>query len=626
MSDLGTISVSPCEAVRAGSLVTLTFTYRVGKAGLREGGSIRIRLPGDGWDLPKAPVHRQFERSRLRTGKDGGYVGYADVNTTCSWTTRSEAWVDLAGEQLGPRSRFIVAVVRDGDLREGDTIEIIYGDALAGGKRVRVQRVAPTPEDDFRCYVDGNGDGEFEELPNDGLRFPVLPGPPSRLRLTAPAMVCTGEPFPLRLAVTDPYGNVAAEHRTGEIRLAAGRAGAEMPGALELKQEHGNHRRIESVRLNKEGVYRLSAEPADGGKVGASNPIWCTDSPCGLYFGDLHCHSLWHMASSLGTPEECWRYGRDLAHLDFMALTDSGMYRQEARWKTTQELANAFNEPGRFVAFRGYEFGYAFGHRNVIFKGDAIEPALTHLPPRTKRGSLAALYETYRGRDDVLLIPHHPKAWMDWDEFDQELEPIVEGYSCWGSSVVPDDPLWDKCEKPGGGVYSALQRGYRLGMIGSGDSHSGMPGRSFPECRGWCTGRKSGYACVWAEELTREAIFNALRRRRCYATTGVRAILEFHVNEAFMGESLRLPAPDRPRRLAIHAIGTERFERLTIFKNNRVLEQRDLQDDEVFHQYTDRSPAQHGDFYFVRLEQDDEDRNTIWSSPVWMDVDGAKGA
>lgn len=86
---------------------------------------------------------------------------------------------------------------------------------------------------------------------------------------------------------------------------------------------------------------------------------------------------------------------------------------------------------------------------------------------------------------------------------------------------------------------------YRFGMIGSTDSHTGLSSTSeqdflgkmandmLPEQRVRATGTNfrawemsaSGLAAVWAESNTRQAIFDALRRKEVYATTGTRIAL-----------------------------------------------------------------------------------------------------
>jgi hypothetical protein len=93
---------------------------------------------------------------------------------------------------------------------------------------------------------------------------------------------------------------------------------------------------------------------------------------------------------------------------------------------------------------------------------------------------------------------------------------------------------------------------FRFGMIGSSDTHTSLagsdeadfvgiaptvepgPGRiDFPlyetpaaTIRGWAVSA-SGYAGVWATENTREALFDALRRREVYASTGPRIGVRF---------------------------------------------------------------------------------------------------
>jgi len=93
---------------------------------------------------------------------------------------------------------------------------------------------------------------------------------------------------------------------------------------------------------------------------------------------------------------------------------------------------------------------------------------------------------------------------------------------------------------------------YQFGLIGSTDSHTGLatgdednffgkmsymepyPTR-WKDALGDTGGQitpgwqmtASGYAAVWAEENTREAIFDAMMRRETYATTGPRMIVKF---------------------------------------------------------------------------------------------------
>lgn len=619
----GRIVMSPTGVLTAGARVTMTFTYTVGSSGIRQGGSLRLSTPNDDWEMPLAPMRRYFERGRERGGYDNGLCSYGRRNlaATCE-SADAGVWIDLDAQECmaspklapgTPWARHIIATVRGGDLAPGDRIVVVYGDREWGADGIRIQRVAPTPRDRFRAFVDPTGERDFEVVTEGNLEdLRVLPGPVTQFMVTVPAIVRPGEAFALRLAGVDAFRNLPEGAFTGASRLGCDQAGVAMPGEVRLAAADGSRAVVHGITVRECGVVRLHAEPADGrGSRSHSNPVWVTTQKLNLYVGDLHCQSLYH-SDSLGTPAEGYAYGRDVAGLDFMGITDSGGWRSRG-WEETQLATREAYEPGRFVTFKGFEYGATQGHRNVIYRDDAIEPVLEDLPPNDP----ASLFARFRGRD-VIIIPHHTKVWTDWDFHDPELEPLAEAYSCWGSGVERDDPLWSKSIRPGSGLFNALARGYRFGVIGSGDSHSGMPGRSYPADRQWCVGAKSGLACVYAPELTREAVFDALRARRCYATTGARMILEFRVNGVTMGGEASLEDAHAERRLAIHVIGTDDLALLRIIKNNATLVRRDLDGDEVFFEHVDTTAAADGDWYMVRIEQ--RDGNTAWSSPVWVRV------
>ncbi|MAV26677.1 MAG: hypothetical protein CMQ05_11230 [Gammaproteobacteria bacterium] len=94
---------------------------------------------------------------------------------------------------------------------------------------------------------------------------------------------------------------------------------------------------------------------------------------------------------------------------------------------------------------------------------------------------------------------------------------------------------------------------FKLGMIGSTDSHSGLASADDDNFWGKMAIQEpspfrmltlsnfdaSGYAAVWAEDNTREAIFAALRRREVYATTGPRILLRFFGGYEFTSRDVR---------------------------------------------------------------------------------------
>jgi hypothetical protein len=112
---------------------------------------------------------------------------------------------------------------------------------------------------------------------------------------------------------------------------------------------------------------------------------------------------------------------------------------------------------------------------------------------------------------------------------------------------------------------------YKFGLIGSTDAHNGLAaveeenffGKTAPQepspermtkaffnnpksgvtVMDWEVG-SAGYAAVWATENTREALFDAMKRRETYATTGSRMVVRFFGGFDFVAAdaATRLPA------------------------------------------------------------------------------------
>ena len=127
-----------------------------------------------------------------------------------------------------------------------------------------------------------------------------------------------------------------------------------------------------------------------------------------------------------------------------------------------------------------------------------------------------------------------------------------------------------------------------------------------------------GLAGIYATELTREAILEALRARRVYATTGCRAVLRFHMGEVSMGGVAKLATPRQERKLSISVLGDAPIARRTLVKNNEpVYDQRGVDLLESW-EWTDPELAQQGDYYYARISQ--ADGHWIYSSPIWIEL------
>src|SRR5205085_1502670 len=133
----------------------------------------------------------------------------------------------------------------------------------------------------------------------------------------------------------------------------------------------------------------------------------------------------------------------------------------------------------------------------------------------------------------ALVIPHHPAnevMGVDWHlGHDAEVERLVEIHSVWGNSersAAAGNPYPIRTnggEQAGRHVVDALRLGRRYGIIAGGDIHDGRPGDELHtrqrEPERYSVLRRQGIMGVWAEALTRDAVFEALWRRRVYGTT-----------------------------------------------------------------------------------------------------------
>ena len=362
-----------------------------------------------------------------------------------------------------------------------------------------------------------------------------------------------------------------------------------------------------------------------GLKIDPDDPEdWAKHADYRLYFGDIHIHSnrsgCCHPFN--GSQEENYRAARDRWGLDFACLTDHE-YQTEAQWAESIELANRYNEPGRFATLPGVEWtSLDYGHKNVYFRDDTA-PQVSRFDARTDTPE--RLYAYLKDLDQpALCIPHHPahsRHLTNWHYHDEEVEPLVELVSNWGNSEAHGASLQSTEEMmPGCYVQDALARGYHLGFTGSSDGHTLMGG-------------DSPIMAAYAPDLSRESIFDAMAARRVYATSGAKIKLYFALNRRFMGSIIKVNQYSIdalfPLRLSVMAEGTANIDRVEVIANGAVIHSCNRH----MGRFT-RSAflleipnkganlAQTSRYYYVRVVQ--TDGHMAWSSPIWIDFEMAE--
>ena len=99
-----------------------------------------------------------------------------------------------------------------------------------------------------------------------------------------------------------------------------------------------------------------------------------------------------------------------------------------------------------------------------------------------------------------------------------------------------------------------LGRGRKFGFIADSDDHFGYPG-----------GHGLGLTAIYAESLSRDSVFEALRSRHTYAVTGDRIRVRTRANGKLPGEIVRV---DDQLILDIEVEGRDRLQTIEVFKNS----------------------------------------------------------
>ena len=576
---------------------------------LGPGAHVTVEIP-ESWDAHLANCYRRGIRTVAARGQI--QVGYgAFVEAACS-----RADVDLeVGVWWGRLFDLVDVVVTRGEVRSGDEIRLTLG--TPDGNLVQAQKYAQVAV--LMTGVDVSGDGVYHRAAvQPSVR--VTGAAAERLRVFAPGVVRQGERFEVNVLPVDLYSFNPSPRYKGTVRLF-GTDGLASPDRCEVLTDDAARATGVTVEASGEGVQRLTVTDLDRGISGRSNPIGVDFYRDGsrVYFGEMHSQMFASMGT--GTTEEFFTWGRDVALLDFCAPANHYNHRlavTDEVWSEVVETANRFNEPGRFATFVSYEWGgtAGSGHKNVYYRDDSGEFAHWYRGVHT---SPEDLWKSLEERD-VLTIPHHTKfgGTTDWRFRNDRHQRLVEICSLWGIS------------EEGGphSVQAALAMGHRLGFIGGTDSHYGLANQG-----SYHVNDGNGLACVLAPELTRDALWQALWERRCYATTGDRILLDFRLEaggrEVGMGADVDVDLGKAgPRRLTIRAAGTERIERVEVLRNNQVVYVTQPLTEDWRGEWVDEAPladlaippAFAGDrpfvFYYMRLWQ--RNRQQAWSSPIWL--------
>ncbi|MFW9975348.1 MAG: DUF3604 domain-containing protein [Candidatus Thorarchaeota archaeon] len=347
--------------------------------------------------------------------------------------------------------------------------------------------------------------------------------------------------------------------------------------AYEIQDGKDNGRHVFTLTIDTPGIHYILVEDSSTGNTYYSNPIIAKNASemnTMIYWGDIHSHS--ELSDGTGTAAHSFYYGRYVACLDFMALTDHGeiMLFGPSSFNVLESATNAAYEPSRFVTFHGLEWtNTETGHYTCVFSGDELlkDPILSYLTlPKTENLWNALDEFTAATSCRALALPHHTtqKQYLqDWTYINPKYVKLVEVISVHGEclfeqrhplnyvGLIAPTPEYTN----GTSVIDAFRMGYRMTVYASGDQHDGHPGHSIshtPAFVGhqrpfslWHTRNEhpypSGLTAVYASGLNRESIFSALEQQVIYACSDYgRPLLNFTINGVSVGNNSTLFVTD----------------------------------------------------------------------------------
>ena len=606
---IGTAKLKGPKTAEVHSHQRWTVVYTAGKKGVRPGGGVRVAL---------RHMNHLWSPVQNEAPKSVGYLSARasnDIPVTVS--VECDNWSKRFMGPYFPWQNIVEVIVGEPGLKSGQTVEIVYGDKSGGSDGFKVQ---PFDEQSyvFKLYVDPFGKGEYLPIA-DSPGVEIVAAEARKLAVLMPSDAVAGKPTWCVVRAEDRFGNPAGSYK-GTIRFNSTDSSAILPEDYTFSQKDCGVRRFEGITFNEKGIQTVTA--GDGSFRDPGNPVKVLQKRPKrlLLWGDLHGHTL--QSDGRGTVDEYYDFAREVAALDFCAVSDHAFEMTEEMWAHSKAVTNRFNRPGRFVTFNAYEWSGTAnvgGDHNVYWLDEdppiyrsktaynELNPQLYH-GPYPKVGHIEDVFANLQNRlrdKNVFCIPHRGGRAGNPKWHNPKVQRLIEIYS----EHFRSEP-W---------AAEFLKKGHRVGIMASSDNHYGNPGYGYLK-RGGNTGSTfepeevgMGLIAVYAERLTRKSIFTALYDRHCYATSGDRIILEFKANGRIMGSEIK--SVESPV-FAVSAVGTADISRVEINKNGEIVFTAEPNKRHFELSWRDKDfDKSQTSFYYVRIFQSSNEEAI--SSPIW---------
>jgi hypothetical protein len=369
-----------------------------------------------------------------------------------------------------------------------------------------------------------------------------------------------------------------------------------------------------------------------------------------VFFGNLHSHSAYSDGS--GTPREAYQHARDVARLDFLALTEHnhaeaigddnlGIGADDRLYKgpgsnSLIAIATSMTQNGRFVALYGQEYSTisSGNHVNVFDIGEVI---------KVEKGRFDLLLDFLSTHNDstgqpAVLMLNHPENTFEVrsKEYGRDDFSTLENFV---ARMGAQARLIQMINGPGqvGGdnhrpanpdeeaFFKFLNLGFQVAPTADQDNHR----------KNWGTATPARTAVI-ARDLTKASLLDALRNRHVYATEDKNLSVIITVNGRLCGDVIS-PLPPAGE-LSIEYQISDADESSAEYE---IQVYRDSVGGPTAQMVSSVTLASAGSgriedvafsgepqYYFFKVIQFDEhgNRDRVWSAPIWFQQEAREGA
>ena len=566
---MGWATLKPPGPFVAGSYAELTLTYTAGTFGIDDTGMVKIS-----WRTTSDMSKPQFDKPRR--------ANYTTVEASNG--AKLEVWFDRLN--IRPWANTLLIRVGRGYLREGDTLTVRFGDRRQGSPGFRLQTNCEANVE-LQTSVDAFATYEFCELPSSRPSIWCRDRP----RAEGDLAVARGgrRAVPPRdrrrghLGQPDRQTPTSVSRSRRRGRCAACRHSVDVQDrrrpARDRKPRRRGGRRHRSA-AHGEGRGRRARQSAARGR------------------GSRRCAATGATCTARAARPSAWARRKTIsamrataAFIDIVGHQGNDFQITDAFWDELNRLYAEFDEPGRFVCLPGYEWSGNTGmggDRNIFFRREG----------RPIRRSSHILVEGRHRPRRVLhggrTVPCARRARtrssspMSAAATPTSNTPMTAGSSARSRCIRPGAPSNGCCTTRSSWATASAS-------CATATTTRGAPARRDRAPRP--SARSAASPATSCRELTRDALFAALRRRRHYGTTGTRMFLELRAlvrprgdgifatirklgpahgicacSEAVMGDIVRPGGV--PMRVAAEVIGTAPIERVDVLHGTQVVAER----------------------------------------------------